>query len=87
MKKAANRTVGRKVDEHTTEIKRYIGSVSDEFQHRVSAIGEQFSGLNKKLDEHTSRFEKIEKKLDSHTMMVARIMEDVEEIKSGMVRK
>jgi hypothetical protein len=73
MKKAVKKTVGRKVDEHTEEIKRYIGSVSEDFQHRVSAIGEQFAGLNSKLD--------------SHAVMIARVMEDVEEIKSGMREK
>ena len=36
---------------HTTdEVKRYLGSLSEDFHGRVAAIGEQFSGLNKKID-------------------------------------
>ena len=60
-------------DSHTKEIKHYIGIVVEEFQHRVSAIGEQFLGLNEKLD--------------SHTEMIARLMIDVEEIKVNMREK
>ncbi len=30
----------------------HIGALSEDFQHRVSAIAEQFSGLHEKLDEH-----------------------------------
>ena len=94
MKKSVVKKVGRPADEHTEEIKRYVGSLSEDFQHKVSVIGEQFDGLNKKidqingtLDEHTVRFEKIDRKLDSHAQMIARVMEDVEEIKSGMREK
>ena len=79
---------------HTEEIKRYIGSLSEEFQHRVSAIGEQFGGLNtkldehgKKLDEHGRKLDTLARKVDGHTLMIGRIMEDVEEIKSGMREK
>ena len=94
MSKKVAPKAGCKIDEHTKEIKRYIGSISEDFQHKVSAIGEQFGGLNRKidhvketLDEHTKKFEKIDRKLDSHTVMIARVMEDVEEIKSGMHEK
>ena len=87
MKKNVAKKAGRPVDEHTKEIKRYIGSISEDFQHKVSGIAEQFGGLNKKLDEHTERFEKMDRKLDSHAVMIARVMEDVEEIKSGMHEK
>ena len=58
------------LDQHATDIKRYIGAVTEDFQHRVSAIAEQFSGLNDKLD--------------THTEMIGRLMTDVEEIKVGM---
>ncbi|MCK9352468.1 MAG: hypothetical protein WCT49_06025 [Candidatus Paceibacterota bacterium] len=35
------------------EMTRYVGALSEDFQSKVSAIGEQFSGLNDKLDMHT----------------------------------
>ncbi len=87
MKKVVKKSVVRKVDEHTDEIKRYIGSVTENFQHSVSAIGEQFSGLNDKVDRLAVTLEQHGRKLDSHTVMIARVMEDVEEIKSGMREK
>ena len=87
MSKKVAPKAGCKIDEHTKEIKRYIGSISEDFQHKVSAISEQFGGLNKKLDEHTERFEKMDRKLDSHAVMIARVMIDAEEIKSGMHEK
>ena len=87
MKKVVKKSVVRRVDEHTKEIKRYLGSLSEDFQHKVSAIGEQFSGLNNKIDRIDYRVGNVEKKLDSHTVMIGRIMIDVEEIKSGMREK
>ncbi len=61
------------LEQHNADIKRYIGAVTEDFQHRVSAIAEQFSGLNEKLD--------------THTEMIGRLMIDVEEIKVGMNEK
>ena len=86
---------------HNKDMKRYVGSLSEEFQGRVSAIAEQFGGLNKKIDriaevqnEHTRKLDQHSQILDqhsrtlqSHTMMIGRVMEDVEEIKSGMKEK
>lgn len=88
-------------DPHTTEIKRYLGALSEDFQHRVAAIGEQFGGLNRKIEEFEVRFDHIDQRFDrmdqrldkmdqtlnSHTEMIGRIMIDIEEIKSGMREK
>ena len=49
------------------DIKRYLGVPSEDFQHKVEAIGEQFLGLNDKLDSHTKSLDNINEKLDSHT--------------------
>ena len=68
------------LEQHNADIKRYIGAVSEDFQHRVSAIAEQFTGLNNKLDDHG-------RILNSHTEMIGRLMIDVEEIKVGMNEK
>ena len=80
--------------QHNADIKRYIGAVSGDFQHRVSAIAEQFSGLHDKLDKHSTEISSINDKLDehgrilnSHTEMIGRLMIDVEEIKVGMNEK
>lgn len=89
---------GRHDDPHTAEIKRYIGAVSEDFQHRVAAIGEQFVGLNKKLDSHTemigvmqediavvkTRVVHIEQKLDMHTEMIGAMQEDITVMKSDI---
>lgn len=79
-KKKNGKKVPKIKDERTEEIKHYIGIVAEDFQHRVSAIAEQFLGLNEKLDEHS-------KKLDSHTEMIGRLMIDVEDIKVNMREK
>ena len=83
------------------KITTHIGAVTEDFQHRVSAIAEQFSGLNNKLDKHTTEISRINDKLDTqttevsrindkldtHTEMIGRLMIDVEEIKVGMHEK
>ena len=71
---------------HTTdEVKRYIGAVTEDFQHRVSAIAEQFLGLNEKIDANTNLLEgKLDehgKILNSHTEMIGRLMIDVETLR------
>ncbi len=75
------------LEQHNADIKRYIGAVTEDFQHRVSAIAEQFSGLNEKLDTHSTAISRINDKLDTHTEMIGRLMIDVEEIKVGMNEK
>lgn len=34
----------------TDDIKRYLGALAEDFQGRVSAVAEQFSGVNEKLN-------------------------------------
>ena len=78
----------------TDDIKRYLGALAEDFQGRVSAISEQFLGLNTKLDEHSRKFESIDakldehsRKLDSHTQMIGQLMVDVQEIKTDLKQK
>lgn len=75
------------LEQHNADIKRYIGAVSEDFQHRVSAIAEQFSGLNKKIDNFGEKLDEHGRILNSHTEMIGRLMIDVEEIKVGMNEK
>ena len=81
-------------DDFDKKITSYIGAVTEDFQHRVSAIGEQFSSLHDKLDTHITEISRINDKLDdhgrilsSHTEMMGRLMIGVEEIKVGMNEK
>ncbi|MCK9352329.1 MAG: hypothetical protein WCT49_04600 [Candidatus Paceibacterota bacterium] len=83
-----------KKESHTEEIKRYIGALSEEFQHRVSAIGEQFSSLHEKLDEHGKKLDEHGKKLDEHkrildmhTEMIGEMSVDIQEIKDILDEK
>lgn len=69
------------------EVKRYLGSLSEDFQHKVSAIGEQFSGLHNDVKE-------IKQTVTSHTEMIVMLMldinilkSDVQEIKTDMKQK
>lgn len=59
---------------HTDDdLKRYLGSLKEHFDDRFDAVIEQFGGMNRKLD--------------SHTEMIARIMMQLEEVKSEMRQK
>lgn len=54
----------QKSESSADEIKRYLGALAEDFQGRVSAIAEQFLGLNEKLDNHTQMFVEINVRLD-----------------------
>jgi len=62
--------VDKKLVEQREEYQRYIGVVSEEFHHRVDAIGEQYSG--------------IKETLDSHTEMIVALKEDMEIVKTDV---
>lgn len=65
MKKVAKKSTKKEfsvkelLEIHNKDMKRYVGSLSEEFQGRVSAVAEQFNGLNK-------RFDNVDKRLDAH---------------------
>ncbi len=59
------------------EVKHYLGSLSEDFQHKVSAIGEQFSSLHNDVRE-------IKKTLNSNTEMVGKLIVDVTVIKGDI---
>ena len=80
------------------EVKRHLVSLSEDFQHKVSAIGEQFGGLNKKLDEHgllLNEHSRIlnrhsillsnqSETLKAHTEMIGHVMEDTTLLKQDI---
>lgn len=73
------------VSSHTTDdLKRYLGSLSEDFQHKVSAIGEQFGGINKKLDSHTEMIGLIQEDITVMKMDISELKEDVAIVKSDI---
>lgn len=59
------------------EFKIQTGVLVEEFQHRVSAIGEQYADIKKTLDEHT-------KTLESHNERLANALIDLNGVKIDM---
>ncbi len=57
-------------ESQTSEIKRYLGVLHEDYSSKLDLVVEQFGGINKKLD--------------SHTEMTGRIAEDVEIIKNDI---
>jgi peptidoglycan hydrolase CwlO-like protein len=63
---------------HTNEeVKRYIGAVSENFGHQVSAVAEQYLSLNSKVDSLVG-------KVDSLTEVAGGMKEDIEVIKENI---
>lgn len=61
----------QKSESPTDDIKRYLGALAEDFQGRVSAIAEQFSGISEKLDSHTQMFGDINEKLEEHSRILS----------------
>jgi len=76
--------LNKKSDE---DIKRYIGSLTEEYQGRVSAVAEQFSGLNEKVDSIKETLDEHGRILKIHTEMIGSLMETTEEIKEELKNK
>ncbi len=63
--------------EQTADFKRYVGAVSEDFQHKTVAIAEQYLDIKRTLDSHT-------KTLDSHTEMIGKLMIDMTVVKEDI---
>lgn len=85
VKKVPKKTVAKSYS--GDEVKRYLGSLSEDFQHKVSAIGEQFGGLNTKIDKINTKLDEHGRVLNSHTQMIGQLMTDVQEIKNDLKQK
>lgn len=65
----------RKLKEDSDEdLKRYIGGLKEDFQHGLSAVAEQYLGVQRTLDEHG-------RKLDSHREMIGELKVDMAMVK------
>ena len=87
--KKESKKIKVKKESHTEEIKRYIGAVTEDFQHKVSAIAEQVSGFQEKFDKE---MEEVKAKQDMQTEMIGGmavdieiLKEDIKEVKSDIV--
>lgn len=58
----------------TSEVKRYLGALSENFTHQVKGIAEQYTDLKKDIS-------KINKTVESHTEMIGKILVDVTVVK------
>jgi len=58
-------------------LKRHTGALIEEFQHRVSAISEQYGSIQKTLNEHT-------KTLNSHTEQIGKLMVKMTSVESDV---
>lgn len=76
----------------TDEVKRYLGSLSEDFQGRVEAIGEQYHDIKETMEEIKSDVVDIQSEIveiqnvqRSHTEMIGTLLEDTEEMKGEIV--
>lgn len=79
MKKTGTKEGSKKRDQYTV--------VLEDLRSHFKAFGENLGMVRDRVESIDGRLGNVEKKLDSHTVMIARIMEDAEEIKSGMREK
>ena len=66
----------------TDEVKRYLGSLSEDFQGKISAVAEHTLGLR---EEMKRGFGEVHARLDSHTEMIGKLLLDVHDIKNEKV--
>lgn len=59
------------------QTERYIGALKEDFQHGLSAVAEQYLGIQKTLNEHG-------RKLDSHTEMIGELKVDMVMVKEEL---
>ena len=74
------------LDLHTQKLDSH-SQILDSHTKKLDLHSQILESHTKKLDSHSQILESHTKKLDSHSQMIARVMEDVEEIKSGMREK
>ena len=61
-----------------------MSALSEDFQGKVSAVAEQFLGVNQKLDSLDGKADSLERKVDSHTEMIGNMATDLEVVKADI---
>ena len=80
----------KKIDIKTKEIytkdemKRYLGSLAEDFTDKVKVLGEGLKIVMEKQDKQTKILDSHTKILNSHTEMIGNIMEDVSVLKEDV---
>ena len=83
--KAFSKKVVASLPKHTDQdLKRYIGAVSENFGHHVSAVAEQFGGLNTKIDILTDEIGEIKMDISVLKEDVGILKEDVSVLKEDV---
>lgn len=68
----------------TSEVKRYLGILHEDYSSKLDLIIEQFDGINEKFDGVNEKLDEHTSILQSHTEMIGNIAEDVEIIKNDI---
>lgn len=67
-----------------SETKRFIGAITEQSQHYVSAVSEQFLGVNKKLDAHTEMVADLVVRMTQVELNTSLIKEEIVIVKKDM---
>jgi chromosome segregation ATPase len=78
------RSTDARLKEQTKEIARNMGALSEEFQSRTSAIAEQFSGLNEKINLNTEMIGTLMVDMTEVKEKVDILTEDMTEVKETL---
>jgi len=85
------KTIAKTVKAQAKSTERYLGALSEEFTHRLEAMGEgieiQLKQINRTLDSHGEKLDSHSEKLDSHTEMIGELKVDVQAIKESLKNK
>ncbi len=71
-------------DDANKDMKRHIGSVFEEFQSRVSGIGEQYGDIQKTLKSHTNMIGKLATDITEVQSNIKELRADMMEVKSDV---
>ena len=78
--KIIDRAIEKSEKRSDARMRRYIGAISEQSQHRIEAIAEQYLGLSKKLDSVIQTVDETNTKVDSLTSRVVNVEEILEEV-------
>jgi chromosome segregation ATPase len=74
----------KKIKAQALDFQRYTGALSENFQHGLSAVAEQYSGLVEKVDGIKETLDDHGRILKMHTEMIGVMMEDVSVLKEDV---
>ena len=88
MQKKQGKKILRKSATHSSDdLKRYLGSLSEDFQSKVTAIGEQYFGLHKDIKLTHLTLGKLVEDVNEIRVDMSIIKSDIAFIKGGLKKK